>query len=93
MAVREPSYSGPVVVTAGDVQGYIAKLAKLGEAALTARIAKINAKIKVYTRVLKSGKFAKPGKPGPKNARQATFALRGCKNALEWHEKALQAAA
>lgn len=91
MAAREPSYSGPVVVTAGDIQGYIAKLSKLGAETLKARIAKINAKIKVYTRVLKSGKFAKPGKPGPKNARQAEFAVRGCRNALSWHEQALKA--
>lgn len=92
MAVREPSYSGPVVVTAGDLSAYIAKLSKLGAVALKARIAKLNAKIKVYTRVLKSGKFAAKGKPGPKNARQAEFALRGCRNALSWHEQALKAA-
>lgn len=85
------SYGEGQVATAGDIQGYIVKLSKLGKTTLEARIAKLKLKLKVYARILKSGKFAKAGKPGPKNARQANFALRGCQNALSWHEQALKA--
>jgi len=77
------------VVTAGSVPEYVEKLSKLGKTVLSARIAKLNAKIKLYAKISRSGKYAAAGKPGPKNSRQLAFCLRGCQNALKWHEDAL----
>jgi hypothetical protein len=83
------SASTETVITAGDLNEYITKLSGLGKAALNARIAKIKAKLRKLASVSKTGKYAAAGKPGPKNSRQLAFALRGCQNALKWHESAL----
>lgn len=80
------------VATAGDVAAYVTKLSKLGAEALNTRIANIKRKVKLVERMVSTGKFAKAGKPGPKNARQAAAALRWLANALKWHTDALDQA-